>query len=109
MEISLNDLKELMGAAKVDSGFQSSHLIPGKKYLFRTVTMIYTGLLKAETKDYFVLSCAAWIADTGRWAENLISCEFSEVEMYPANRDVVVYKSGMLDVVEIDKLPTVTK
>ena len=76
-----------------------------KNYLFRTVTMIYSGELISEEDDYFILKKAAWIADTGIWSINLVSCEFCEVEPYPAEKEVRVFKSGMLDVVEIEKLP----
>ena len=81
----------------------------GKNYLFRTVTMIYTGELVEEQENRFVIKKAAWIADTGRWADNLISCEFDEVEPYPPEKMVWVHKGGMMDIVEIEKLPLVQK
>ena len=40
---------------------------PGKKYLIRTVTMIYTGKLVRVEGDYIVVTNCAWIADTSRW------------------------------------------
>lgn len=81
----------------------------GKFYLFRTVTMIYSGELVHESEDKYVLKKASWIADTGRWADNLVSCEFDEVEPYPSEKPVWVHKGGMMDIVEIEKLPMVQK
>jgi hypothetical protein len=102
MELSLKDLKELLGNDEHKSRYA---LKVGSKYLFRTVTMIYTGELLDETKEYFAVINAAWIADSGRWADNLVSCSFNEVEPYPDDKVVLIYKSGMLDVVNIDNLP----
>ena len=80
-------------------------LTPGKFYQFRTVTMIYTGELVAETADFFALKKAAWVAETLRWAESCETGVYKEVEPYPADRVVLVFKSGMLDIVEIPELP----
>jgi hypothetical protein len=77
----------------------------GKNYLIRTVTMIYTGQVVEEHLDHFVLEKAAWIADAGRWADVIKSCDFDEVEPYPADRKVIVTKGGVLDTVEISTLP----
>lgn len=87
MELSIND----------------SFLTIGKNYLFRTVTMIYTGKLEKENQESFLLSSACWIADTGRFADNLISCEFNEVEPY--KNPTILFKCGILDVTEIERLP----
>src|SRR3990167_4090803 len=43
----------------------------GKCYLIRTVTMIDTGRLVEVTEQELVLEDAAWIADTGRFADAL--------------------------------------
>ena len=81
----------------------------GRGYSFRTVTMIYTGELVEEQEDRFVITKAAWIAETKRWSESLRTGEFNEVEMYPENNYVMVFKGGMLDITTLDKLPTETK
>ena len=94
------------GDNKVDN---ECFLEVGKNYIFRTVTFIYTGRLDAISTTQYKISGAAWIADTGRWGENLLSCEFSEVEMYPSNRCVILERAGILDTVEIDTLPRQTK
>jgi hypothetical protein len=87
----------------------SVNLEVGKGYIFRTVTMIYTGELVEEQEDRFVIKKAAWIAETKRWSESLKTGEFKEVEMYPEDSYVMVFKSGMLDITTLDNLPTETK
>jgi len=77
----------------------------GKGYLFRTVTMIYTGELVEEQEDRFVVKNAAWIAETDRWTKAVAESAFKEVEIYPPDKFVMIFKSGMLDIVEIDHLP----
>jgi len=106
MEISIKELAEILQSKKDVS---SPMCVVGKGYLFRTVTMIYTGQVVRECESHFVLRKAAWIADTGRFSESLTSCEFSEVEPYPENKDITVCKSGMLDICEIENLPTKVK
>jgi hypothetical protein len=81
----------------------TSFLEVGLKYLFRTVTMIYTGQIVDMNENEIKLTSAAWIADTGRWADNLKSCEFEEVEPY--HNDVIIYKGALLDVTRIIRLP----
>lgn len=75
----------------------------GKPYLFRTVTMIYTGRLKAVNEQEFLVSEAAWIPDTERWMDAVTKSAFKEVEPY-GEKDVVIGRGGMLDVVEIPEL-----
>jgi len=72
-----------------------SPFVIGKDYLIRTVTMIYTGRLVALTASDFVLDDAAWIADTGRFADALAKGSLSEVEPYPGR--VVVSRASYVD------------
>ena len=68
----------------------------GKHYLIRMVTMIDTGTLVAEYPEFLVLRDAAWVADTGRFANALKNpSEFGEVEPFPG--DVIVGKGGIID------------
>ena len=76
----------------------------GKIYLIRTVTHIQTGRVIAVTEHEIVLEDAAWIADTGRFAGALTSCDFSEVEPFPDGR-VLVGRGALIDAVEIDEAP----
>ena len=70
----------------------------GKLYLIRTVTMHYTGRVIAVTDTDVVLEDAAWIADTGRFADSLAPGSVSEVEPYPGR--VAVCRGVMVDFAE---------
>jgi hypothetical protein len=72
----------------------------GKCYLIRTVTMIDTGRLVEVTPHELVLTDAAWIADTGRFADALKSLQFLEVEPFPDGR-VIVGRGAVIDAVQI--------
>jgi hypothetical protein len=89
MELSLSDLKQLVGTSQTHS-FQL-----GESYLIRTVTLYYTGRIHAITDSDLVLRDAAWIADTGRFHDALRTGELSEVE--PFTSDVIVSRSGIID------------
>ena len=80
----------------------------GANYLIRTVTMIDTGRLVAVTDHELVLEDAAWIADSGRFADALLSGEFNEVEPFPEGQ-VIVGRGAIIDAVKIPKLSRVQK
>ena len=81
----------------------------GKNYLIRTVTMFDTGKIVEVTDTEVVLEDAAWIADTGRFAASLKSCNFNEVEPFPDGAKVIVNRSAIIDAVEIATLPREVK
>jgi hypothetical protein len=76
----------------------------GINYLIRTVTMIDTGRLVWAGEHELVLEDAAWVADTGRFADALVSCEFAEVEPFPSGR-VIIGRGSVIDACEIKTLP----
>ena len=76
----------------------------GKNYLIRTVTMIDTGKLVAVGPQELVLEQAAWVADTGRFAGALQSCDFSEVEPFPEGR-LILGRGSVIDAIQIPTLP----
>lgn len=76
----------------------------GANYLIRTVTMTNTGRLVAVYDHELALEDAAWIADTGRFSDNLVSCEFSEVEPFPSGQ-VIIGRGSIIDAVQIKDLP----
>lgn len=80
----------------------------GKNYLIRTVTMIDTGRLVAVGEHELVLEDAAWIADTGRFAQALEKVEFNEVEPFPSGR-IIIGRGSIIDAVQITKLPRTQK
>lgn len=81
----------------------------GKPYLFRTVTMIYTGRLKGVSEQEFLIDEAAWIPDTERWMDAVTKSAFKEVEPYPVDKSIILGRGGMLDVCEIPTLPRTQK
>lgn len=81
----------------------------GKNIFIRTVTMALTGRLAAVFDQELVLEDAAWIADTGRYANAVASGDFSEIEPYPDGKPVPVGRGAIIDAVEIDTLPRTQK
>lgn len=98
-QLSAEDLKILISALRASEDDVRAWEI-GKIYLIRTVTMIDTGRLVAVTPHELVLEDAAWIADTGRFADALQSASFNEVEPFPAGR-VIVGRGAIIDAVQI--------
>lgn len=99
-DLTLKQLREIsnVGVAKRDNSAWEI----GKIYLIRTVTMIDTGVLVAVTDQELVLEDAAWIADTGRFSDALVSAEFDEVEPFPDGR-VIIGRGAVCDAVQITK------
>lgn len=80
----------------------------GKGYLIRTVTLYYTGRVKAIKGKFFQLEEAAWIPDAGRWAEASEKGTFNEVE--PFANDPWINADSIIDCQEITyKLPKTQK
>lgn len=72
----------------------------GNAVFIRTVTTYYTGRVLAVMPDGGpVLGDAAWIADTGRFADAMRTGVFSEVEPYPAGMAVRVPSGPIVDIV----------
>ena len=74
----------------------------GKIYAFRTVTMIYTGRLNSVSDNEFLITEAAWIPETERWADFADTGAHKEAEPY--KRPVVLSRGAILDVTEIPTL-----
>ena len=72
--------------------------IEGKKVFIRTVTNYFTGVIRSIDDSGIVLGQAAWIADTGRFADTLAQGTLSEVEPYPG--DVYVARAAIVDACE---------
>jgi len=101
-DLTLRELKELTCLFDKGEKCDNPYKI-GEKYLIRTVTMYYTGRLEKVGEKELTLSNAAWIADTGRYADALKSGELGEVE--PIG-DVIVGRGAIIDaVVWNHKLP----
>lgn len=69
----------------------------GSAVFIRGVTMAYTGRVVAWTDAEVELAEAAWIADTGRFAQAMAKGGFSEVEPYPSGETVIVNRDAVSD------------
>lgn len=69
----------------------------GKSYFIRTVTFSYTGRLIDISDHELVFDNAAWIADTGRFADAMRTGEFNEVEPYPDGMTVHISRGAVVD------------
>jgi hypothetical protein len=58
----------------------------------------------AVTPQELVIEDAAWIADTGRFADAVKKAEFGEVEPFPDGR-VIVGRGAIIDAVQIKLSP----
>ena len=76
-----------------------SFLVVDKVYAIRTVTMIYTGRLKAVNKSELLIDEAAWIPETERWQEFADTGAHKEAEPY--KRPVIINRNAILDMTEI--------
>lgn len=98
--LTIGEVRELAKLCGGSSGGSDGAWEVGKIYLIRTVTMIDTGRLVLVTPQELVLEDAAWIADTGRFADAVKKAEFSEVEPFPVGR-VIVGRGSVIDAVQI--------
>ena len=71
------------------------HLV-GQNVFVRTVTFHYTGRLSAYDDAHLELADAAWVADSGRFADALADGTLVEVEPYPGS--VLVGRGAIVDV-----------
>ncbi len=111
-DLTIGQAKEIaaqLGGGLVQATAQDDHWVIGKAYLIRTVTHIVTGRLIAVTDIELWLEDAAWIADTGRYADALVSCEFGEVEPYPEGEKIPVGRGALVDACPIATLPRTQK
>lgn len=102
-DITIAEARELAGmfsGQPVDVGAWEI----GKNYLIRTVTMIDTGRLVAVGVHELVIEDAAWIADTGRFADAVAKAEFGEVEPFPDGK-VIIGRGAIIDAVQITRTP----
>lgn len=107
-ELTIGQLKELTRLAGIGGSTEHPYQL-GKNYFIRTVTHYYTGRLVRVTAQELVLEEAAWIADTGRFAQAMETGDFSEVEPYPA-KELIIGRGALVDAIEgAWKLPTKQK
>ena len=93
--MTFEEIKELVSLFSNTSQTDNSVWRIGEAYFIRTVTMILTGRLEKVTDKELVLSDAAWIADTGRFADTIASGDLDEVEPYI--NDIIVGRGSIID------------
>lgn len=96
-DLTLGKIKELQSLISPGGGDTNDQGMwkVGQNYLIRTVTMILIGKLKAVGHSELLLSDAAWIADTGRFANALKDASLAEIE--PFLDDVIVGRGALVD------------
>ena len=72
----------------------------GAKLFIRTLTAHYTGKVVAVSEEEIEIVEAAWIASDGRFADMLKTGEFDEVEPYPDEMVVRLFRATFLDQAE---------
>lgn len=107
-EMTIGQAKELFQIFCNKKNDDDSHWVIGKAYLIRTVTMIQTGRLVKVTDKELVLEEAAWIADTGRFSDALVSLNFTEVEPFPDGL-VIIGRGAIIDAVSVASTQRVKK
>lgn len=70
--------------------------LQGQAVFIRTVTYHYTGRITRVDPNFIDLADAAWVADSGRWANALTTGTLSEVEPYPGN--VIISRAAVVDI-----------
>ena len=76
---------------------QTHPYIIGQNYFIRTVTHAHTGRLVAVHEHELTLEDAAWIADTGRFADAMASGSFGEIEPWPDGVQVMINRQSVID------------
>jgi hypothetical protein len=97
--LTVGQVKELCALVegKPRKPVKSHSIVVGQAYFIRTVTMHYTGRVRAVTASDVVLEDAAWIADSGRYHTALETGALSEVEPIPDH--VIVGRGAIVDCV----------
>ena len=107
-ELTVGQLKEINGMLSNGVAPHQPYEI-GANYQIRTVTFILTGRIVSVGSAEIVITDAAWIADTGRFAAAVSHQTYSEVEPYPDGVEVIVGRGTVIDAVKISKLPRIQK
>lgn len=101
--MNLEKIKQGIELAKLLDGEITHSEYPfkvGDKVFIRTVTLYYTGEIIAIQSGFLTLKDAAWICDTGRFADFLKEGKANEVEPFIENVSV-----PLGSVIDISKWP----
>ena len=103
-DLTIGEARKLAAIFNMNQPTSENPYEIGKNYLIRTVTMIDTGRIVGVTAQEIILEDAAWVADTGRFSDALVNCEWGEVEPFPTGR-VILNRAAVIDAVQIATLP----
>ena len=104
-DLTVKQCREISAQFAIKKSSANSHPFKlGANYFIRTVTHHHTGRLVEVTPTELVLEDAAWIADSGRFADALKTCSFNEVEPFPSGH-VIIGRGALVDAVEILTIP----
>lgn len=106
--LTIGEAKRLAALFSAPTAPNDSPYIVGRTYLFRSVTYTVTGVVVCVTSLEIVLTDAAWIADTGRFAAALDTSNFAEVEA-PKNGAAILGRTAITDAWTIENAPRTTK
>ncbi len=96
-DMTIGEFKELNKIFSNQEEKKEHPYVIGGNYLIRTVTFVYTGRLTWVGDMELKIEDAAWIADTGRFADSLKDfTNFDEVEPYP-DGEVVIGRGSIID------------
>ena len=91
------ELRRLLGDGPAAPAMPEHPYPVGQCVFIRTVTMHYTGRLIRVTAGELVLEDAAWVADSGRFHQALMTGALNEVEPVPPG-EVVGPRGALIDV-----------
>lgn len=97
-KMTVGEIKEIKSMFGGCTAQDSNPYRVGEKYLIRTVTHYYIGVLKAVYQQELLLSSASWIADTGRYYDALKKGTLNEVE--PIIGDAIIGRGSIIDAVQ---------
>ena len=99
-DLTLKQIKEIQSMYSGGSKNESKYPV-GQNVIVRTVTMIYTGMLKNVTNTDFVLTNCSWIPETGRYMSFVAEGKVKECEPYPEDLEVFINRGSLLDICEL--------
>lgn len=95
-DLTLGELKTIQGLLGNAKQNNDNPYKIGEKYLIRTVTLYYVGILVEVYEKELVLKDVAWIPDTGRFADCLKSGNANEIEPYQ-DGNVIIGRGAIVD------------
>lgn len=96
-KLTIGEAKQLAALFHQKTGCNPGNPYPvGENVFIRTVTMYYVGRLEVVTEQELVLTDAAWVAYSGRWAEALKTGVLDEVEPFPDGK-VLIGRGAVID------------